>query len=90
VAGNRRCSVGSFTIQLRQRITIAASGFGIDIPSEIAMMLPYILTIVTLVFVRSRDALLRFRYHMSAVRISRIIKILELLKKELKSSEKIQ
>ncbi|MHC1771522.1 MAG: ABC transporter permease [Flexilinea sp.] len=37
-------------LQLRMQV------LGINIPSDIAMMLPYILTIVTLVFVRSRDA----------------------------------
>ncbi len=35
--------------QLRMQV------LGIDIPSDIAMMLPYLLTILTLVFVKSRD-----------------------------------
>ena len=42
----------SFVNALQLRLQV----LGIDIPSDIAMMLPYILTIVTLVFVRSRDA----------------------------------
>ena len=37
-------------LQLRMQV------LGINIPSDIAMMLPYILTIVTLIFVQSRDA----------------------------------
>ncbi|HNY94324.1 MAG TPA: ABC transporter permease, partial [Flexilinea sp.] len=42
----------SFVNALQLRLQV----LGIDIPSDIAMMLPYILTIVTLVFVQSRDA----------------------------------
>jgi simple sugar transport system permease protein len=37
-------------LQLRMQV------LGINIPSDVAMMLPYILTIITLVFVQSRDA----------------------------------
>ncbi len=37
-------------LQLRMQV------LGINIPSDIAMMMPYILTIVTLIFVKSRDA----------------------------------
>lgn len=36
-------------LQLRMQV------LGIDIPSDVAMMLPYLLTIVTLIFVKSRD-----------------------------------
>ncbi len=47
---------GSLLFSLINAIQLRMQVLGINMPSDIAMMLPYILTIVTLIFVRSHDS----------------------------------